>query len=117
MRAKLVSFGEIDIAGERYTHDVVIEKGQVSKRKKTPSKAFRDQYGHTPLSAQEHIPWHAKKLYIGTGAYGKLPVMPDVYQEAEKRGVQVIAKPTVELCSLLQELQPKDINAVVHVTC
>ena len=117
MKAKLVSVGEIDIAGERYAYDVIIEKGQVSKRKKSASKPYRDQYGHTPLSAQEHIPWHGGKLYIGTGAYGKLPVMPEVYKEAEKKGVKVIAKPTVEVCSLLKELEPKDINAIVHVTC
>jgi hypothetical protein len=69
------------------------------------------------LSAEEHIPWQGKKLYVGTGAYGKLPVMPAVYQEAEKKGVKVIVKPTIELCSLFKELEPKDINAIVHVTC
>jgi len=117
MKAELFSFGEIVIAGERYAHDVVIEKGQVRKRKKKPSKAYRDQYGHTPLSAKEHIPWHGKKLYIGTGTYGKLPITRDVYQEAEKKGVTVIAKPTIEMCSLLKALEPKDVNAIVHVTC
>lgn len=117
MKAKLVSFGEIDIEGERYVYDVVIERGQMRKRKKKPSKAYRDRYGHTPLSTKEDIPWHGKKLIIGTGAYGNLPIMADVYKEAEKKGVKVIARPTVEVCSLLKELKPKDINAIVHVTC
>jgi len=117
MKAELISFGQIDIEGERYDHDVVIEQGQVRKRKKGPSKAYRGQYGHTPLSAGEDIPWHGKKLYIGTGAYGSLPVMPEVYKEAEKKGVKVVAKPTVEVCGLMKELRSKDINAILHVTC
>ncbi len=117
MKAKLVSFGEVDIDGERYDYDVVIEEGKVRKRSKKPSKAYREQYGHTPLSAAEDIPWHGKKLYIGTGTYGSLPIMPEVLKEAEKQGIKVIAKPTVEVCELVAELKPADINAILHVTC
>ncbi len=117
MKAKLVSFGEVDIDGERYDYDVVIEAGKVRKRSKKPSKAYRERYGHTPLSAAENIPWHGKKLYIGTGTYGSLPIMPEVMQEAKKKGIKVIAKPTVEVCKLVSELKPADINAILHVTC
>jgi hypothetical protein len=38
MKARLVKFGEIEVEGERYTHDVVINGGKVRKRKKGPSK-------------------------------------------------------------------------------
>jgi hypothetical protein len=34
MKARLVKFGEIEVEGERYTHDVVIDGGKVRKRKK-----------------------------------------------------------------------------------
>ena len=57
MKARLVRFGEIEVEGERYTHDVVIDGGKVRKRKKGPSKQFREKFGHTPLSAEEEIPW------------------------------------------------------------
>lgn len=117
MKAKLVSFGEIQIEGRRYDHDVVIEKGEVRKRHKKPSKAWRARFGHTPLSERESIPWHAGKLFIGTGAYGSLPVMPEVYEKARREGVEVITKPTIEVCSLLEDLQPGDVNAILHVTC
>jgi hypothetical protein len=40
MKARLVKFGEIEVEGERYTHDVVIDGGKVRKRKKGPSKQF-----------------------------------------------------------------------------
>ena len=117
MKVKLVSFGQIDIEGERYDHDVVIEQGTVRKRKKAPSKAYGHRYGHTPLSIAEIIPWHGKTLYIGIGAFGALPVMPEVYETAERKGVRVIAKPTREVCSLLEELKPGAVNAILHVTC
>src|SRR3990172_7694273 len=53
VRAKLLSFGSIEVEGQRYDHDVVIDRGEVRKRHKGPSKALRAGYGHTPLSAAE----------------------------------------------------------------
>jgi hypothetical protein len=117
MKMKLTSFGHISVEGEHYDHDVVIENGSVRKRLKKPSKIFRERFGHTPLSAQEDIPWHGKKLFIGTGTYGSLPIMPEVYEEAKKKGVKVVAMPTVEVCKLVQDYRTKEINAVLHVTC
>jgi hypothetical protein len=117
MKIKLTSFGEINIEGKRYSHDVVIEEGQVRKRQKKPSKALGNEFGHTPLSAREDIPLHGKALFIGTGAYGGLPIMPEVYEGAKQKGVKVVAKPTVEVCKLLKDYKPKDINAILHVTC
>jgi hypothetical protein len=38
MKARLIRFGELEVGGERYTHDVVIDGGKVRKRKKGPSK-------------------------------------------------------------------------------
>src|SRR5881296_2855627 len=67
MKARLVKFGEIEVEGKRYTHDVVINEGKVRKRKKGPSKQFREKFGHTPLSAGEEIPWGGKRLIVGTG--------------------------------------------------
>ena len=46
------SFGTIQIDGRTYEQDVVIERGEIRKRKKTPSKKFRDEFGHTPLSIE-----------------------------------------------------------------
>ena len=93
MKARLVKFGEIEVDGKRYTHDVVIEGGKVRKRKKGPSKEFREKFGHTPLSAGEQIPWGGKRLIVGTGAHGALPVMDEVLAEAKRRGIELIAAP------------------------
>src|SRR5713226_5209870 len=89
-------FGSIRIDGRTYEHDVVIGRNGVSKRSKKPSKRFRDTVGHTPLSAEERIPWDCRRLVIGTGAHGALPVMEAVRGEAKRRGVDLVELPTAE---------------------
>lgn len=43
MRFEAFSFGSLQIDGDLYEHDVVIDGGEVRKRKKKPSKKFRDE--------------------------------------------------------------------------
>jgi hypothetical protein len=117
MHARLVSFGQLDIDGQRFDHDVVIERGRVRKRRKGPSKPYRDRYGHTPLSGDEAIPWSASRLVIGTGADGALPVMPEVLEEAARRGVEVVALPTDAACAVIADIPDDEVAAILHVTC
>lgn len=109
-------FGTIVVDGERIDADVVIEEGQVRRRKKGPSKRYRDQFGHTPLSADEDIPWSAARLVVGTGASGSLPLTPELLAEAEARGVELMALPTADACELLRSID-EPTNAILHVTC
>jgi len=109
------SFGSIRIDGTTYENDVVIDRGEVSKRKKKPSKKFRDEYGHTPVSIEEKIPWKCKRLIIGTGT-GALPVMEEVKKEAHKRKINLIVLPTSEAMKELTR-NSKETNAILHVTC
>jgi len=117
MQARLVSFGQIEIDGQLFDHDVVIEGGRLRKRKKGPSKPLRDRFGHTPLSIGEEIPWPPKTLVIGTGANGQLPVMDEIYEEARRRGVTIVAEPTAEACERLNDTTDDDVAAILHVTC
>jgi len=117
VKAELIAFGELRIEGERYDQDVVINGGRISRRRKGPSKVLRDQFGHTPLSVAEDIPWGGQRLVVGTGADGSLPIAPDLYAEAARRGIEVAALPTLEACRLLAHLKRKDVYAVLHVTC
>jgi len=116
MRFDKFSFGSIRIDGSTYEHDVVIDRGEVSKRKKKPSKKFRDEFGHTPLSIEEKIPWECRQLVIGTGAHGNLPVMSEVQREAERRKIKLLTLPTIEALKVLEQ-DPKGTNAILHVTC
>lgn len=117
MQARLVGFGVLEIEGQRYEHDVVIEVGALRKRRKGPSKPYRAEYGHTPLSVDEDIPWSAPLLIVGSGAAGQLPVMPEVLTEAERRGVMLVVEPTEDACRRLAGLEPDDFAAILHVTC
>lgn len=117
MNVEYPRFGEIVIAGVRFDHDVTVEGGRARRRKKGPSKAYRDRFGHTPLSVDEEIPWSAPRLVIGTGADGRLPVMQEVRDMAEARGVELVELPTIEACRLLRSAQGKNVNAILHVTC
>jgi hypothetical protein len=115
MRFEAFSFGKIRIDGVTYEHDVVIDRGEVHKRKKKLSRKYRDEFGHTPLSTEEMIPWQCKKLVIGTGG-GALPVMKQVRAEARKRKVELVVVPTAKAILVLRR-RPEHTNAILHVTC
>lgn len=115
MQIQDFSFGSIRIDGTTHEHDVVIAGGEIRKRKKKPSKKFRDDFGHTPLSVEEDIPWNCRRLIIGTGAYGKLPVMT-VKREARRRKIELLIIPTAHAIEELRQ-DTKATNAILHVTC
>jgi hypothetical protein len=116
MQLENFSFGSLVIDGKAYAKDVVIDRGKIRKRKKKLSKRFRDEFGHTPLSIEERIPWKCHRLVVGTGAHGNLPVMDEVKNEAKRRKVELLIVPTRDAIGALNK-NPKDTNAILHVTC
>ncbi len=115
MDVEYPGFGTIVVDGTTYDHDVVVEDGRVRPRDKKPSKHLRGDFGHTPLSAGEDIPWSRTRLVIGTGFSGSLPITADLREMAEARGVELVTMPTADACALLRTLD--DANALLHVTC
>jgi hypothetical protein len=116
MRWGKCRFGSLKIDGEEYTKDVVLDAGVPRKRKKKPSGQFREKFGHPPLSLQEAIPWECKRLVIGTGMEGRLPVMDEVIAEARRRGVELVMRTTPEAVRLLED-DAAETNAILHLTC
>jgi len=110
------SFGSVRVDGVTYDHDLVIDRGKVRKRKKAASRKFRAAFGHTPLSAEEDIPWRCRRLVIGTGAEGALPVMQQVRDEARRRKVDLVVLPTARAIGALAEAGAHT-NAILHLTC
>ena len=110
------SFGSVRVDGVTYDHDLIIDRGKIRKRKKGASRPFRGAYGHTPLSAAEDIPWRCRRLVIGTGAEGALPVMNDVLEQARRREVDLVILPTAQAISVLAKTT-EDTNAILHLTC
>ena len=96
--------------------DVVIDRGKIGKRKEKASKKFRDELGNTPLSIEEEIPWKCRKLVVGTGAQGSLPVMNEIKLKAERRKIELIILPTVEAIKALEK-KTDQTNAILHLTC
>ena len=116
MRFTGYSFGSIQVDGVTYNHDLVIDRGKIRKRNKAASRKFRGASGHTPLSIEEDIPWRCRRLVIGTGADGALPVMQQVRHEARRRNVDLVILPTAEAIGALAKAA-KDTNAILHLTC
>jgi len=110
------SFGSLRIDDSTYEHDVAIDRGEIRDRKKRPSQKFRDDFGHTPLSIAEDIPWKCRQLVIGTGAFGRLPVMEEVKREAERQKVKLLILPTIKAIEVLRQ-ELKETSAILHVTC
>jgi hypothetical protein len=117
LQARLIRFGLLEVEGQRYEYDVVIEAGVVRKRSKKASKPYRQRFGHTPLSVDEEIPWRGPRLVIGTGDSGRLPVMDEIFAEADRRGIELVAVPTREACALLADVPAVEVSAILHVTC
>ena len=53
---------------------------------------------------------------IGSGAAGSLPIVDEVAEEAERRGVELVVMPTSEAIEEL-ERSSDDTNAILHLTC
>jgi hypothetical protein len=109
-----LSFGSITIDGETYDKDVIIDDGSVKKRKKAESKKYHDMFGHTPLSADENIPWNCKCLIVGTGHSSSLPIMDEVYNTAVRKGVELDIMSTPEA---IKHINEPHTNLILHLTC
>lgn len=87
-----------------------------SEAKEEGLQAVSGHLWHTPLSTKEDIPWGCRRLVVGTGAEGGLPVMAEVRKEAQLRKVELLSLPTKAAIAILDGGR-KDTNAILHVTC
>jgi hypothetical protein len=46
-----------------------------------------------------------------------MPIMPDVLDEARRRGVDVVMRPTAAACEALAAEDGENVAAILHVTC
>ena len=114
MQINELSFGNIKIDGISYSEDIVIEECKIIERDKSVSRKIKGQFGHTPLSLAENIPWNCKRLVIGSGMYGSLPVMKEVHDKAKELNVVLLINPPPQAVDHLIE---PDTNFVLHLTC
>jgi hypothetical protein len=43
--------------------------------------------------------------------------MPEVVEEAVRRNIDLVAVPTEQACRLISGFTPREVRAVLHVTC
>jgi len=114
MQVKKIGFGSVTIDGQTYHEDIVIDGGKILFREKERSRKWKGRFGHTPLSADENIPWHCRRLIIGNGMYGRLPVMDEVKRAAVGKGVQLQIMLTPQA---VRHVNDPETNFVLHLTC
>ncbi len=114
MQINKLSFGNIIIDNISYDHDIVIDQGKIHKRDKSASRRLKQNHGHTPLTVEENIPWNCRRLIVGSGQSGSLPVLEEVYAQAAKHNVTVSIMTTPEAVKHVNE---PDTNFVLHLTC
>ena len=62
------------------------------------------------------VPWRCRRLVIGTGADGALPVLQQVREEVRRRKIDLVVVPTAEAIGVLAQTT-KDTTAILHMTC
>ena len=106
MRFERFSFGSIRIDGVTHKYDVVIDRGTIRKRKKKPSKTFRDAFGHTPLSVgKDSLEMPAAR---DRNRHGRIAG----HERSEARS----HAPQNKIARASQQ-NPNTTNAILHVTC
>ena len=87
------------------------------KRKKGPSKQFREKFGHTPLSDKEEIPWRGKRLIVGNRHSGHTSGNGRSPSGGETARCRAHCGPTAEVCQLLEEVIKGEAYTILHCTC
>lgn len=111
-------FGAIKIAGETYTHDVLLRwDGKTRKRKsKLSKKVFGTGHKVSLDEAKQIYKKGAERLIVGTGQFDKLRLSDEAAQYFEKKKVRVTLHATPEALERWNKAEGKVIG-LFHVTC
>jgi hypothetical protein len=118
MKIDSTIFGAITIDGKVYQHDVVVRlSGEVVKRKKKLSKKL---YGTSHVLSKDEAKFLFEKgcdqVVIGSGQMGNLHLSPEAEAYSERKGCEVVLKPTPEAIRMFNRSRTKRIG-LFHVTC
>ncbi len=111
-------FGSITVAGDKYTHDILIRlNGKVENRKK---KLSREVYGTSHIislaEAQYVYEEEAEHIIIGTGQSGLVSLSEEAIEFFTLKDCQPHLLPTPEAIHLWNKSQGSVI-ALFHITC
>jgi hypothetical protein len=118
MKIDSTIFGAITIDGKTYQHDVVVRlSGEVVKRKKKLSKKL---YGTLHVLSKDEAKFLFEKgcdqVVIGSGQMGNVHLSREAEAYFERKGCEVVLKPTPEAIRMFNRSRTKRIG-LFHVTC
>jgi hypothetical protein len=119
MKIDHTEFGSITIDQRTYAHDVILRlSGGVVKRKKKLSKIY---YGTSHKISKDEAKFvyekGCRKLILGTGQYDSVRLSPEAAEYFDKKGCDVVARPTPEAIGLYNKTTAKNKIGLFHVTC
>ncbi len=112
MKIDSTIFGAITIDGKTYQHDVVVRlSGEVVKRKKKLSKKL---YGTSHVLSKDEAKFLFEKgcdqVVIGSGQMGNVHLSPEAEAYFERKGCEVVLKPTPEAIRMFNRSRIKRIG-------
>jgi hypothetical protein len=118
MAIESTTFGAITIDGKTYEHDVVVRlSGEIVKRKKKLSKKL---YGTSHVLSEDEARFLFEKgcdqIVIGSGQFGNVHLSPEAEAYFERKGCEVLLKPTPEAIDVFNRSRARRIG-LFHVTC
>lgn len=113
MHVDSYEFGAIVIDGRTYRTDLLIWPGQIkSDWWRSESHLLQVADVFEALAAGPQV------LVVGTGAYGRLAVAPELAAHLKEQGIELVAQPTAAACRTINELAAKRrLAAALHLTC
>jgi len=106
-------FGLIEVGGKKYISDVIISPDGVRsnwERKKGHQLCLGD--------IADIINENPEVLVVGTGAFGLVKVPPEVQEEINDRGIELIVESTEKACRTYNKLcHSRRVIAAFHLTC
>jgi len=115
MTIESTTFGVITIDGKTYEHDVVVRlSGEVVKRKKNLSKKLSHVLSED--EAKFLFEKGCDQVVIGSGQMGNVHLSPEAEAYFERKGCEVLLKPTPEAIHVFNRSRAKRIG-LFHVTC
>jgi len=108
------AFGRLRVRGETFFRDLIIYPDRVTEgwwRKKGHEVCAED--------LQEVLAASPEIVVLGTGAGGRVNMLPEAEEMLRGIGAQVIAQPTEEACQTYNRLvsEGRNVVAALHLTC
>ena len=106
-------FGSIVIDGRTYRTDLLIWPGQI----KHDWWRIEGHLLQLPDVA-EALAAEPQVLVVGTGESGRMRLDPELVAYLQDKGIELVARPTLEACRSFNELAGKRrLAAALHLTC